>query len=140
MSDDISVNAEARPGYIDYKDLPFVKARVKFYNQERGFGFVTLLDDNGNTTDQDAFLPGTKLEQAGYEEISPQQEILVKHTNRPKGEAVVLVKHPPGYSNNSVDITPVKIKPRNSDTRYRSRDSEAEMVDESEDTDNEEAA
>jgi cold shock CspA family protein len=108
MSD--SANTEQRPGYIDYKLLPFVKAKVKFYSPEKGFGFVTLLDENGEKT-QDAFLPGTKLTQAGYEEIAPGQEITVKHTRRDKGEAVVLVKHPPGYSSDSANNAPVKVKP-----------------------------
>lgn len=134
MSD--SANTEQRPGYIDYKLLPFVKAKVKFYSPEKGFGFVTLLDENGEKT-QDAFLPGTKLTQAGYEEIAPEQEITVKHTRRDKGEAVVLVKHPPGYSSASTNNTPVKVI-RPDDLPKKNASDETTAVEESDEDDTEE--
>jgi cold shock CspA family protein len=83
-------DAERPENWIDYKLLPFCKSRVKFYDRERKFGFVTLLDDHDEPI-IDAYLSGHVIEKAGIYKLEEGQILMVKHAPKTRGEAVVFV-------------------------------------------------
>jgi cold shock CspA family protein len=87
-----NTNGEERgPDWVDYKALPLHKARVKFYDQEKKFGFVVILDEQDNPR-VDAYLSGRALERAGIYELKENDVIYVKFVVKEKGEAVIFVK------------------------------------------------
>jgi CspA family cold shock protein len=61
-------------------------AVVKWFNAEKGFGFVELADDLG-----DAFLHGSVLSRAGYNAISPGATLQVRTGSGKKGPQVTEV-------------------------------------------------
>jgi cold shock CspA family protein len=77
--------------FVDYNTLPLIKAKVKFYDEKKKFGFVSLLNENDEPY-KDAFISGRVLEKAQYESVKADDIIQVKHFPREKGEAVVYVK------------------------------------------------
>src|SRR6478735_2132102 len=50
-----------------------VTAEVKWFNPEKGFGFVALADGSG-----EAFLPGRALEAAGHKSLDPGATIVAR--------------------------------------------------------------
>ncbi|MEI9984040.1 MAG: cold shock domain-containing protein [Aliidongia sp.] len=65
---------------------PAVSATVKWFNPEKGFGFVELKDGSG-----DAFLHVAVLESAGHGAVSPGTTLLVHKGQGQKGAQVTQV-------------------------------------------------
>src|SRR6476620_9962763 len=65
---------------------PAIDATVKWFNPEKGFGFVELGDDSG-----DAFLHIAVLESAGYETVLPGTKLRVQIGQGQKGPQVTAV-------------------------------------------------
>src|SRR5262245_42330883 len=65
---------------------PPVDAKVKWFNEEKGFGFVELEDGSG-----DAFLHIGVLQNAGHDGITPEAKIRVQVGQGQKGRQVTAV-------------------------------------------------
>jgi len=79
---------ERRPGFFR-EDAPpgrRVEAKVKWFNASKGFGFVTLTDEQ-----QDAFLPMAILRRAGYEDVREGASITCEISAGAKGPLVTSV-------------------------------------------------
>lgn len=79
---------ERRPGFFR-EDAPpgrRVEAKVKWFNASKGFGFVTLTDEQ-----QDAFLPIAILRRAGYEDVREGASITCEISAGAKGPLVTSV-------------------------------------------------
>jgi cold shock protein len=79
---------ERRPGFFR-DDIPpgrRVEAKVKWFNASKGFGFVTLIDEQ-----QDAFLPMAILRRAGYEDVREGASIICEVSAGAKGPLVTNV-------------------------------------------------
>ena len=62
---------------------PLVQATVKWYNPDKGFGFVTLADGSG-----DAFLHVSVVERSGRGSVPPGATLEVRTAPGPKGPQV----------------------------------------------------
>jgi CspA family cold shock protein len=62
---------------------PSVRASVKWYNPEKGFGFVQLADGSG-----DAFLHVSVVERGGHSSVPPGATLEVRTSPGPKGPQV----------------------------------------------------
>lgn len=62
---------------------PEAQATVKWFNGEKGFGFVALADGSG-----DAFLHANALQSAGYQGVSPGATLRVRVNQGQKGRQV----------------------------------------------------
>ena len=62
---------------------PSVRATVKWYNPEKGFGFVQLADGSG-----DAFLHVSVVERSGHGSVPPGATLEVRTSPGPKGSQV----------------------------------------------------
>jgi CspA family cold shock protein len=62
---------------------PSVRARVKWYNPDKGFGFVQLVDGSG-----DAFLHVSVMERGGHVSVPPGATLEVRTSPGPKGSQV----------------------------------------------------
>jgi cold shock protein len=62
---------------------PPVQAVVKWYNPDKGFGFVQLADGSG-----DAFLHASVLERSGHNSVPPGATLEVRAGHGPKGPQV----------------------------------------------------
>jgi cold shock protein len=62
---------------------PEAEATVKWFNPEKGFGFVALADGSG-----DAFLHANALQAAGYQSVSPGATLRVRVGQGQKGRQV----------------------------------------------------
>jgi len=79
---------ERRPGFFR-DDVPpgrRVEAKVKWFNASKGFGFVTLVDEQ-----QDAFLPMAILRRAGYEDVREGASVVCEVSAGAKGPLVTNV-------------------------------------------------
>ncbi|GBQ06810.1 hypothetical protein AD928_14030 [Acetobacter cerevisiae] len=65
---------------------PEIGATVKWFNSEKGFGFVELSDGSG-----DVFLHANALSQAGHDGVSPGATLSVRIGQGPKGRQVAEV-------------------------------------------------
>lgn len=65
---------------------PEINASVKWFNSEKGFGFVELADGSG-----DVFLHANALTQSGHESVSPGATLSVRIGQGPKGRQVAEV-------------------------------------------------
>ncbi|NHO31192.1 cold-shock protein [Acetobacter sp. LMG 1636] len=65
---------------------PEIDATVKWFNGEKGFGFVELADGSG-----DVFLHANALTQAGHESVNPGATLSVRIGQGPKGRQVAEV-------------------------------------------------
>ncbi|WP_026398768.1 cold-shock protein [Acetobacter nitrogenifigens] len=65
---------------------PEIDATVKWFNGEKGFGFVELSDGSG-----DVFLHANALSQAGHDSVSPGATLSVRIGQGPKGRQVAEV-------------------------------------------------
>ena len=65
---------------------PEISASVKWFNSEKGFGFVELADGSG-----DVFLHANALSQSGHDSVSPGATLSVKIGQGPKGRQVAEV-------------------------------------------------
>ena len=63
---------------------PSVRATVKWYNPEKGFGFVQLADGSG-----DAFLHASVAERSGHGSVPPGATLEVRTSPGPKGPEAV---------------------------------------------------
>jgi CspA family cold shock protein len=73
------------PGGADAAD--FVVGLVKWYNAERGYGFVCPQD-----TDKDVFVHAATLRRGGIESLTPGQTVRVRITTGPKGLQVADIR------------------------------------------------
>ena len=62
---------------------PSIRATVKWYNPEKGFGFVQLADGSG-----DAFLHVSVVERSGHGSVPPGATLEVRTSPGPKGPQV----------------------------------------------------
>src|SRR5262245_8595532 len=67
-------------------DGPAVDAVVKWFNPDKGFGFVELADGSG-----DAFLHVAVLQSAGYDVVDPETKLSVQVGQGQKGRQVTAV-------------------------------------------------
>ncbi|MBB2172109.1 MULTISPECIES: cold-shock protein [Gluconacetobacter] len=65
---------------------PEISASVKWFNSEKGFGFVELADGSG-----DVFLHANALAQSGHSSVSPGTTLVVRIGQGPKGRQVASV-------------------------------------------------
>ncbi|WP_428394912.1 cold-shock protein [Lichenicoccus sp.] len=65
---------------------PEISASVKWFNGEKGFGFVELADGSG-----DVFLHANALNQSGHDSVSPGATLSVRIGQGPKGRQVAEV-------------------------------------------------
>ena len=65
---------------------PEISASVKWFNSEKGFGFVELSDGSG-----DVFLHANALSQSGHDSVSPGATLGVRIGQGPKGRQVAEV-------------------------------------------------
>jgi cold shock protein len=79
---------ERRPGFFREDTPPGrrVEAKVKWFNASKGFGFVTLTDEQ-----QDAFLPMAILRRAGYEDVREGASITCEISAGARGPLVTSV-------------------------------------------------
>jgi len=76
----------ARPAMDDRPAGPPTRAKVKWFNAEKGFGFVELGDGTG-----DAFLHLSVLQRAGQGPVAPGTSLLVRTSQGQKGAQVAEV-------------------------------------------------
>ena len=80
-------NFEPTPGFaaqrFEAPSRPPVRAVVKWYNPEKGFGFVQLADGSG-----DAFLHVSAVERSGHDSVPPGATLEVRAGSGPKGPQV----------------------------------------------------
>ena len=83
-------NVEPTPGFaaqrFEAPSRPPVRAVVKWYNPEKGFGFVQLADGSG-----DAFLHVSVVERSGHDSVPPGATLEVRAGSGPKGPQVAEV-------------------------------------------------
>ena len=82
--------AERQPEYFSPRPSPTpvsepVEASVKWFNTDKGFGFVTV------TGGSDAFLPSRALEMAGHSSVPDGARVKVRISQGPKGPQVAEV-------------------------------------------------
>ena len=63
---------------------PFEPATVKWFNRRKGYGFVIPENDQ-----RDVFLHVETLRAAGFEHVTPEEKLLVRCGDGPKGRVVV---------------------------------------------------
>jgi cold shock protein len=75
--------APPRGAEFDSPSRPPVRATVKWYNPDKGFGFVLLADGSG-----DAFLHVSVVERSGHASVPPGASLEVRAGPGPKGPQV----------------------------------------------------
>jgi CspA family cold shock protein len=75
--------APPRGPQFDSPSGPAVRATVKWYNPDKGFGFVVLGDGSG-----DAFLHASVVERSGHASVPPGASLEVRAGPGPKGPQV----------------------------------------------------
>lgn len=91
------------PGFGGSLPAPELKATVKWFNSEKGFGFVELADGSG-----DVFLHANALQAAGHTTVSPGNTLQVRVGQGQKGRQVEQVL--------SVDTSTSEAGPSRSDS------------------------
>jgi cold shock protein len=71
------------PSFASTSPAPETRATVKWFNAEKGFGFVGLADGSG-----DAFLHVNALQAAGYKAVNPGVTLRVRLGNGQKGRQI----------------------------------------------------
>ncbi len=71
------------PSFSTPSSTPSLKAAVKWYNPEKGFGFVELADGTG-----DVFLHANALQASGFQQVSPGATLEVRVGQGQKGRQV----------------------------------------------------
>lgn len=70
-------------GFGPSSSAPEAKATVKWYNSEKGFGFVEMADGSG-----DVFLHANSLQHAGYQTVTPGSVLQIRVGQSQKGRQV----------------------------------------------------
>jgi CspA family cold shock protein len=70
-------------GFGSASSAPEAKATVKWYNPDKGFGFVEMADGSG-----DVFLHANSLQNAGYQAVTPGAILQVRVGQGQKGRQV----------------------------------------------------
>jgi len=70
-------------GFGSASSAPEAKATVKWYNSEKGFGFVEMADGSG-----DVFLHANSLQNAGFQAVAPGSILQVRVGQGQKGRQV----------------------------------------------------
>ena len=86
VDDDFYDNAPSPiilPSFASTSPAPETRATVKWFNAEKGFGFVGLADGSG-----DAFLHLNALQAAGYKAVNPGVTLQVRLGNGQKGRQI----------------------------------------------------
>lgn len=73
----------ALSGFGSVSSAPEAKATVKWYNPEKGFGFVEMADGSG-----DVFLHANSLQSAGYQAVTPGSILQIRVGHGQKGRQV----------------------------------------------------
>ena len=86
VADDFYDNAPSAmilPSFASTSSPPGALATVKWFNAEKGFGFVSLTDGSG-----DVFLHVNALQATGYKAVNPGATLQVRLSNGQKGRQV----------------------------------------------------
>ena len=67
-------------GFGSTSSAPEAKATVKWYNPEKGFGFVEMSDGSG-----DVFLHANSLQNAGFQAVTPGSILTIRVGQGQKG-------------------------------------------------------
>ncbi len=73
-------------GFEELEEAPQIKARLKWFNATKGFGFVSPMDGSS-----DAFLHVSVLHRAGLQALGEQAELLCEVGSGPKGPQVTRI-------------------------------------------------
>ena len=71
------------PSFAGSSSVPEVRATVKWFNSEKGYGFAALADGSG-----DVFLHVNALQAAGFQAVSPGATLGVRIGNGQKGRQI----------------------------------------------------
>jgi CspA family cold shock protein len=80
---DNAPSAMILPSFASTSLAPEALATVKWFNAEKGFGFVSLTDGSG-----DVFLHVNALQEAGYKAVNPGATLQIRLGNGQKGRQV----------------------------------------------------
>jgi CspA family cold shock protein len=112
-----------RPSYAPQQSVapsgPSVDAVVKWFNSEKGFGFVELGNGSG-----DAFLHIAVLQAAGHESVQPGAKLKVQTEQGKKGLQVSAV-----LEVDATNLAPVQQKPRARSESFSQRPDPSTAVD-----------
>ena len=86
---------------------PAIDAIVKWFNPDKGFGFVELADGSG-----DAFLHVAVLQAAGHEAVEPQTKLSVQVGQGQKGRQITAVLSVDASAGGAAPRAPVQRSPR----------------------------
>ena len=118
----LSNHSGAHLGKMHCQAVPALDATVKWFNAEKGFGFVELADGSG-----DAFLHAAVLEAAGHDSVDPGAKLSVQVGVGQKGRQITAVLAVDA-STAAPERRPMRSSPRPSSGRERHDASTATTV------------
>ncbi len=87
VAGDPSENDRAPLDLPDATDLPFVAARVKWFDKVKGFGFANVFGHS-----DDVFIHVEVLRRFGFSEVVPGEAVAIKVVDGPRGMMAAVVR------------------------------------------------